>query len=107
DIVLSATPTLVRSTLPLHDALPILSALHPRYARAQRERVMGELLPRLKRLAQLAAQYGIGLNIDAEEADRLELSLDLLEALAFEDRKSTRLNSSHVKNSYAVFCLKK
>ncbi len=58
-----------------------LSALHPRYGRAQRERVMDELLPRLVALAQLAHGYEIGLNIDAEEADRLELSLDLLEAL--------------------------
>ncbi|OGB20564.1 MAG: trifunctional transcriptional regulator/proline dehydrogenase/L-glutamate gamma-semialdehyde dehydrogenase [Burkholderiales bacterium RIFCSPLOWO2_02_FULL_57_36] len=62
-----------------------LSALHPRYSRAQRERVMHELLPRLKQLAVLAKQYDIGLNIDAEEADRLELSLDLVEALAFDD----------------------
>ncbi len=61
-----------------------LSALHPRYSRAQRERVMTELLPRLSGLARLARQYDIGLNIDAEEADRLELSLDLLEALCFE-----------------------
>jgi len=59
-----------------------LSALHPRYVRSQRERVMGELLPRLKGLMLLARRYDIGLNIDAEEADRLELSLDLLEALA-------------------------
>jgi len=59
-----------------------LSALHPRYVRSQRQRVMTELLPRLKRLMLLARQYDIGLNIDAEEADRLELSLDLLEALA-------------------------
>ncbi|MFC5302758.1 bifunctional proline dehydrogenase/L-glutamate gamma-semialdehyde dehydrogenase PutA [Azospira restricta] len=59
-----------------------LSALHPRYVRAQRARVMGELLPRLKELALLAKRYDIGLNIDAEEADRLELSLDLLDALA-------------------------
>lgn len=59
-----------------------LSALHPRYARAQRERVFAELLPRLRRLALLARQYDIGLNIDAEEAERLELSLDLLAALA-------------------------
>ncbi|HMN21040.1 MAG TPA: trifunctional transcriptional regulator/proline dehydrogenase/L-glutamate gamma-semialdehyde dehydrogenase [Ottowia sp.] len=58
-----------------------LSALHPRYSRAQYERVMGELLPRLTHLAELARQYDIGMNIDAEEADRLELSLDLLEAL--------------------------
>ncbi len=58
-----------------------LSALHPRYSRAQRGRVMDELLPRLTALASLARSYDIGLNIDAEEADRLELSLDLLEAL--------------------------
>ena len=60
-----------------------LSALHPRYARAQRERVMTELFGKLKALASLARHYDIGLNIDAEEADRLELSLDLLEALCF------------------------
>jgi RHH-type transcriptional regulator, proline utilization regulon repressor / proline dehydrogenase / delta 1-pyrroline-5-carboxylate dehydrogenase len=61
-----------------------LSALHPRFFRAQQERVMSELLPRVKGLAALAKQYNIGLNIDAEEADRLELSLDLLEALSFD-----------------------
>ncbi len=60
-----------------------LSALHPRYSRAQRERVMSELLPRLTALVKLAKGYNIGLNIDAEEADRLELSLDLMEAMAF------------------------
>jgi len=59
-----------------------LSALHPRYSRAQRTRVMHELLPRLKNLVLLAARYAIGINIDAEETDRLDLSLDLLEALA-------------------------
>ena len=61
-----------------------LSALHPRYARAQRERVMTELLPRLVSLVRLARSYDIGINIDAEEADRLDLSLDLLEALCFQ-----------------------
>ncbi|MBX3500278.1 MAG: trifunctional transcriptional regulator/proline dehydrogenase/L-glutamate gamma-semialdehyde dehydrogenase [Alphaproteobacteria bacterium] len=61
-----------------------LSALHPRYARAQRHRVLGELLPRLRALALLARRYDIGLNIDAEEADRLDLSLEMLEALCFE-----------------------
>jgi RHH-type proline utilization regulon transcriptional repressor/proline dehydrogenase/delta 1-pyrroline-5-carboxylate dehydrogenase len=60
-----------------------LSALHPRYARAQRGRVMTELLPRVLDLAVLARRQDIGLNIDAEEADRLELSLDILEALCF------------------------
>ncbi|OOR90102.1 bifunctional proline dehydrogenase/L-glutamate gamma-semialdehyde dehydrogenase [Moraxella caviae] len=58
-----------------------LSAIHPRYFRAQHERVMSELLPRLKALFMLAKEYNIGLNIDAEEANRLELSLDLMEAL--------------------------
>jgi RHH-type transcriptional regulator, proline utilization regulon repressor / proline dehydrogenase / delta 1-pyrroline-5-carboxylate dehydrogenase len=59
-----------------------LSALHPRYSRAQHARVMAELLPRLKSLLLLARRWDIGLNIDAEEADRLELSLDLIEAVA-------------------------
>lgn len=58
-----------------------LSAIHPRYFRAQHERVMTELLPRLKALYMLAKEYNIGLNIDAEEANRLELSLDLMEQL--------------------------
>ncbi|ANQ86921.1 bifunctional proline dehydrogenase/pyrroline-5-carboxylate dehydrogenase [Azoarcus olearius] len=58
-----------------------LSALHPRYCRAQRSRVRAELLPRLAALMRLARGYDIGVNIDAEEADRLELSLDLFEAL--------------------------
>ncbi len=62
-----------------------LSALHPRYVWSQPDRVMGELLPRVLELCQLARSYDIGLNIDAEEADRLELSLDLLEALALDD----------------------
>ena len=61
-----------------------LSALHPRYRRSQLDRVMAELLPRLKDLALLAKSFDIGLNIDAEEADRLEISLDLLEALCFD-----------------------
>ena len=61
-----------------------LSALHPRYSRAQYERAMNELYPVLKSLTLLARSYDIGINIDAEEADRLELSLDLLEKLCFE-----------------------
>ena len=61
-----------------------LSALHPRYSRAKLERVMAELYPRLFELAQLARRYDIGLNIDAEESERLALSLELLERLCFE-----------------------
>jgi len=59
-----------------------LSALHPRYSRTQRERVMAELLPLVAKFAALAKSYDIGFNIDAEEADRLDLSLDILERLA-------------------------
>jgi RHH-type proline utilization regulon transcriptional repressor/proline dehydrogenase/delta 1-pyrroline-5-carboxylate dehydrogenase len=59
-----------------------LSALHPRYEMAQRDRVIGELLPSLFGLAAEARAAGIGFTIDAEEADRLELSLDLVEGLA-------------------------
>jgi len=63
-----------------------LSALHPRYEVAQRARVMAELLPRLIDLAGRAAAAGIGLNIDAEEAERLELSLELVEAALADPR---------------------
>ena len=59
-----------------------LSALHPRYSYTQMDRVRNELYPRLRKLALLSIQQGIGFNIDAEEADRLEPSLDLFEALA-------------------------
>ena len=55
-----------------------LSALHPRYEHAKRERVFAELTPRVLELAQLAKSHGIGFTIDAEEADRLELSLDVI-----------------------------
>jgi RHH-type transcriptional regulator, proline utilization regulon repressor / proline dehydrogenase / delta 1-pyrroline-5-carboxylate dehydrogenase len=59
-----------------------LSALHPRYEHSQHERVMRELLPRVWGLCELAARANINLTIDAEEVDRLELSLDIFEALA-------------------------
>jgi RHH-type proline utilization regulon transcriptional repressor/proline dehydrogenase/delta 1-pyrroline-5-carboxylate dehydrogenase len=58
-----------------------LSALHPRYEVAQRERVMTELVPRLLALAKQAKAQNIGLTVDAEEADRLELSLHVIEAV--------------------------
>jgi RHH-type proline utilization regulon transcriptional repressor/proline dehydrogenase/delta 1-pyrroline-5-carboxylate dehydrogenase len=58
-----------------------LSALHPRYVRGQRVRVVSELYPRLKRLAVLARRFDVGINIDAEESERLDLSLDLLDTL--------------------------
>ncbi len=61
-----------------------LSALSPRYEATQETRVWSELYPRLKRLALVAARYDLNLTIDAEEADRLVLSLKLLERLARE-----------------------
>ena len=59
-----------------------LSALHPRYEMAQRARVLSEVSLILLELSRHARGAGIGLTIDAEEADRLDLSLDLFEALA-------------------------
>lgn len=61
-----------------------LSALHARYEQAQKQRVMRELVPRLRSLALLAKSAGMGLNIDAEEADRLALSMDVIEAVLSE-----------------------
>ena len=67
------------------DTLSIkLSALHPRFEEAKRSRVMGELLPRLRELARLAAERGVAYTIDAEESERLELTLDLHAALTDE-----------------------
>ena len=58
-----------------------LSALHPRYEEAQRDQILRDLTPRLLQLAQAAKAANMGLNIDAEEADRLALSLDVIEAV--------------------------
>jgi RHH-type proline utilization regulon transcriptional repressor/proline dehydrogenase/delta 1-pyrroline-5-carboxylate dehydrogenase len=59
-----------------------LSALHPRYEYRQKRRVMAELLPRVQQLALMAKRGGMGFSIDAEECDRLDLSLDIFDALA-------------------------
>lgn len=58
-----------------------LSALHPRYELAKRERVLNELVPLLLELAKAAKAQNIGLTVDAEESERLELSLDIIEAV--------------------------
>jgi len=81
-----------------------LSALHPRYVRAQADRVMGELLPRVRALALLARDYDIGFNIDAEEADRLELSLDLLEDLALDAKLADWDGLGFVVQGYGKRC---
>lgn len=58
-----------------------LSAIHPRYEFSHRDRVIEELIPRLKELAMAAKSYDIGFTVDAEEADRLDISLDIIEAV--------------------------
>ncbi|RFC66375.1 bifunctional proline dehydrogenase/L-glutamate gamma-semialdehyde dehydrogenase PutA [Fulvimarina endophytica] len=63
-----------------------LSALHPRYEIAQRERVLEELVPIVRDLAAKAAKLQIGFNVDAEEQDRLTLSLEIIERVLEDDR---------------------
>jgi RHH-type proline utilization regulon transcriptional repressor/proline dehydrogenase/delta 1-pyrroline-5-carboxylate dehydrogenase len=81
-----------------------LSALHPRYSRAQIERVRDELYPVLRQLALRARRHDIGLNIDAEESDRLELSLDLLERLCFEPELAGWKGIGFVVQAYQKRC---
>ena len=74
-----------QATVGLHAAHAVsikLSALEPRYSLAQRHRVRERLVPRALELARLAAGHGLGLTIDAEEADRLEIMCEVLVALA-------------------------
>ncbi|NNK16586.1 MAG: bifunctional proline dehydrogenase/L-glutamate gamma-semialdehyde dehydrogenase, partial [Sulfitobacter sp.] len=61
-----------------------LSALHPRYEVGQEDAVMTDLVPRLRALALLAKSAGMGLNVDAEEADRLSLSLEVIDRVMSE-----------------------
>ena len=71
--------------LPARPGISIkLSALHPRYQARQAERVMRELTPRVVELARAAKAHDLNLTVDAEEADRLELSLDLFAKLLAE-----------------------
>lgn len=63
-----------------------LSALHPRYEVAQRDRVLDELVPTVRELAVKAAKLGIGFNIDAEEQDRLTLSLEVIAKVLDDER---------------------
>jgi RHH-type proline utilization regulon transcriptional repressor/proline dehydrogenase/delta 1-pyrroline-5-carboxylate dehydrogenase len=58
-----------------------LSAIHSRYEFSHRDRVMDEVVPRLKALCLLAKQYNIGLTVDAEESERLDISLDVIEVV--------------------------
>lgn len=74
-----------RTSGPVHARSGIsvkLSALEPRYALVQSTRLRSRLIPCMLELARRAARHGIGLTIDAEEADRLDISLEIIEALA-------------------------
>ena len=78
-----ATRSNAKGPVENNDGISIkLSALHPRYEALQRDRVMTELVPRVWQLAGQAARANINLTIDAEEVDRLEISLDVFDALA-------------------------
>ena len=82
-----------------------LSALHPRYEHAKRERVLAELAPRLRDLAQRAKGYRIGLTVDAEESDRLELSLDVIETAIWCSNRNfgtTRTSASSCRPTRSV-----
>src|SRR5216684_743795 len=71
----------IRAAAPPDSLSVKLSALHPRFEEMKRARVFSELLPKLKDLTRMAAARGVGITIDAEESERLELTLDIFEAL--------------------------
>jgi RHH-type proline utilization regulon transcriptional repressor/proline dehydrogenase/delta 1-pyrroline-5-carboxylate dehydrogenase len=71
----------IRAVAPPDSVSVKLSALHPRFEEMKRARVFSELLPKLKELARIAAARGVDITIDAEESERLELTLDIFEAL--------------------------
>lgn len=82
-----------------------LSALYPRYFRTHYNQIMSELYPRLHTLTVLARNYDIGMNIDAEEASRLEISLDLLERLCCEPSLSGWNGIGFVIQAYQKRCM--
>ena len=81
-----------------------LSAIHPKYNRAKYDRTINELYPRLKELFLLAKKYNISINIDAEEASRLELSLDLVEKLLDEPELQGYKGIGFVVQAYSKRC---
>ena len=81
-----------------------LSAIHPKYSRSKYDRTINELYPRLKELFLLAKKYNISINIDAEEASRLELSLDLVEKLLDEPELQGYKGIGFVVQAYSKRC---
>src|SRR5690606_41860581 len=100
-----ATPAIY--TLSLHDALPILAEEHE-VVRATGLRPQSDrgLLPTAEGLTTHDRTGDTAVHVGVADLDAIEPGGDLLGVEGMEDRKSTRLNSSHVKISYAVFCLK-
>src|SRR5690606_41746145 len=104
-VMIDLTSTYVFFAHSLHDALPIFGILeHEGDGRSGGRRVVDEELPELLG-AQVVEALHVGGGPRHVAHDVVRALGDLADHL--EDRKSTRLNSSHVKISYAVFCLKK
>ena len=82
DAITALAPRCTSDDIRMNPGISVkLSALHVRYEFGQRDRVMTELVARARSLALLAKSANMGFNIDAEEADRLDLSLDAIEAI--------------------------
>ncbi len=82
----SANKTAGNAALPKRPGISVkLSALHPRYEPLSRQRVLRELAPKLLDLARLAKNHQLNFTVDAEEADRLELSLEVIAAVLRDD----------------------
>ena len=77
-----------------------LSALHPRYQEAFAPRVRAELGEKLLKLAQLAKVYNVGLTVDAEESERLDLSLDIIESVYLDSSLQDWLGMGLAVQSY-------
>ncbi|HZM34689.1 MAG TPA: L-glutamate gamma-semialdehyde dehydrogenase [Burkholderiales bacterium] len=92
----------IEAVSPPHAVSVKLSALHPRFEEAKRARVLEELLPRLRSLARAAADRNVGLTIDAEESERLELTLDLYEAALSADATLGLAVQAYQKRAVAV-----
>ena len=82
DAITALAPRCTSDDIRMNPGISVkLSALHARYEFGQRDRVMTELVARARSLALLAKSANMGFNIDAEEADRLDLSLDAIDAI--------------------------
>lgn len=90
----------VDSVIQAHGVSVKLSALHPQYHYAHYDKVMQELLPRITELCIKAKKYNIGLSIDAEESERLEISLDIFQSLCENSKLSHWRGLGYVLQAY-------